>query len=210
MATEVEICNMAMARIGVSSFISSLNEATNEARVCKLFFEPMRDFALRDGLWNFARKQQALADAGAPPEQWAFKYILPDDCLKARFILMPGSPVLPGTYEVPGQTVFVTDTRVRYELGNDAGQKVLYTNQPEAVLVYTARVTDTTLFDPAFVSALSYLIASEIAMPLSVQPNVAKQARDAYQLTISTAAAHSMNEGYEGVPPESEFTTIRR
>jgi hypothetical protein len=210
MSSVVQICNMALARIGVSSFISNLNEATNEARICSLFYEPMRDFALRDGLWNFAKKQVLLADAGTPPEQWAYKYALPDDFLKARTILMPGTPVLPGTYEVPGQSIFITEQRVRYEIANEGGQKVLLTNQPKAMLVYTARVEDTTLYDPIFVSALSYLLASEIAMPLAVQPNVAKQARDAYMLTVSTAAAHSMNEAYEGQPPESEFTMIRR
>lgn len=210
MSSVVQICNMALARIGVSSFISSLSEATNEARMCSLFYEPMRDFALRDGLWNFARKQQALADAGTPPEQWAYKYALPDDFLKARFIWMPGTPVLPGTYEVPGQTIFVTEQRVRFEIANDGGQKVLYTNQPEAELVYTARVEDVTLYDPIFVSALAYLLASEIAMPLAVQPSLAKQALDAYRVTASMAAAHSMSEGYEGQQAESEFTTIRR
>lgn len=210
MASVVEICNMALARIGVSSFISNLNEPSNEARVCSLFYEPMRDFALRDGLWNFAKKQQQLADAGTPPEQWSFKYALPDDFLKARFIWMPGTPVLPGTYEVPGQTIFIQEQRVRFEIALSGGQKVLYCNQPEAELVYTARVEDTTLYDPIFVSALSYLLASEIAMPLSVQPNLAKAALDRYQLVASMASAHSMSEGYEGQPPESELTMIRR
>lgn len=210
MSSVVEICNMALARIGVSSFISNLNEPSNEARVCSLFYAPMRDFALRDGLWNFAKKQVGLADAGTPPTQWAFKYTLPDDFLKARQIWMPGMPVLPGTYEVPGQTVFVVDSRVRFEIALSGTQKVLLTNQPEAELIYTARVTDTTLYDPIFVSALSYLLASEIAMPLAVQPNIAKQARDAYVQVMSTAAAHSMNESYEGMPPESELTMIRR
>ena len=50
MATVVSICNMALARIGVSSFISNLNEASNEARVLNLFYEQMRDFALRERL----------------------------------------------------------------------------------------------------------------------------------------------------------------
>jgi hypothetical protein len=210
MSSVVQICNMALARVGVSSFISSLSEATNEARICSLFYEPMRDFALRDGLWNFAKKQQMLANAGTPPEQWAFKYALPDDFLKARFIWMPGTPVLPGTYEVPGQTIFIQEQRVRFEIAISGGQKVLYTNQPEAELVYTARIEDPTIYDPIFTSALAYLLASEIAMPLSVQPKMAETARKAYEQTVSMAAAHSMSEGYEGQPPESELTMIRR
>lgn len=197
MATVVSICNMALARIGVSSFISNLNEASNEARVLNLFYEQMRDFALRDHYWNFARRHVVLADAGTAPTNWAFKYTYPSDCLKARFIAVPG-------IRTPRN-----DQRIPFEIASEGSQRVIYTNQQQAELVYTARITDPTLFDPIFESALSYLIASEVAMPLTVKESVAKQARDAYERVKSQAAAHSANEGFEGVEPDSELLTVR-
>lgn len=197
MATVVSICNMALARIGVSSFISNLNEASNEARVLNLFYEQMRDFALRDHHWNFATRRVVLANAGTPPTNWAFKYTYPSDCLKARFIVHQG-------IRTPRN-----DQRIAFEIGSEGSQRVIYTDQPQAELVYTARITDPTLFDPIFESALSYLIASEVAMPLTVKESVAKQARDAYERVKSQAAAHSTNEGFEGVEPESSLITER-
>lgn len=197
MGTVVSICNMALARIGVSSFISNLNEASNEARVLNLFYEPMRDFALRDNPWNFATARVVLADAGTPPTNWGYKYTYPSDCLKARYIVPPG-------IRRPRN-----DQRIEFEVANSAGQRVILSNQPEAELVYTVRATDPTLFDPMFESALAYLLASEAAMPLSVKPDVAKAARDAYEKIKSLAAAQSMNESFEGVEPESELISVR-
>jgi hypothetical protein len=197
MSTVINICNMALARIGVSSYISSLTEASNEARNCSLFYEPMRDFVLRDHNWNFATKRVLLADAGTPASNWAYKYTYPSDCLKVRKIVSPG-------IRNPRN-----DQRVAFEVANDNGQRVIYTNQAQAELIYTVRVTDPTLFDPMFTSALAYILASEIAMPLSVQPAVADQARKAYTQSVSMAAAASQSESFEGPEPVSEMITVR-
>lgn len=197
MATVVSICNMALARIGVSSFISNLNEASNEARVLNLFYEQMRDFALRDHHWNFATRRVVLADAGTPPTNWGYKYTYPSDCLKARLIVQQG-------IRNPRN-----DQRIAFEIASEGSQRVIYTDQAQAELVYTMRVTDPTLYDPMFESALAYLLASEVAMPLTVKESVAKAARDAYERVKSQAATHSANEGFEGVEPESELVSAR-
>lgn len=197
MATVVSICNMALARIGVSSFISSLNEASNEARVLNLFYEQMRDFALRDHDWNFARRRVVLADAGTPPTNWAFKYTYPSDCLRARTIVRSGM-------RTPRN-----DQRVAFEVASEGSQRVIYTDQAQAELVYTARITDPTLYDPMFESALAFLIAAEVAMPLTVKESVANAARNGYERIKSLAAAQSSSEGFEGIEPESELIAAR-
>lgn len=197
MATVVSICNMALARIGVSSFISNLNEASNEARVLNLFYEQMRDFALRDNDWNFARRRVVLANAGTPPTNWAFKYTYPSDCIYARKILMAGM-------RNPRN-----DQRIPFEIASEGSQRVIYTDQAQAELVYTARITDPTLYDPMFESALAFLLAAEVAMPLTVKESVANAARNGYERVKSLAAAQSANEGFEGAEPESQLITER-
>jgi hypothetical protein len=196
-ASVISICNMALARIGVSSFISALTEPSNEARVCALFYEQMRDYALRDYPWNFANRRLALSEAGDAPTNWEYMYVYPSDCMKARAIVAPG-------LRAPR-----SDQRIPFETGYYEGQRVIYSNQAEAELIYTVRVEDPTLFDPMFASALAYLIASEIAMPLAVQPKVAEQARSAYTLVSSSAAASNLSEGTEQPAPDSEFIAIR-
>lgn len=197
MSTAVTICNIALARIGVSTFITSLSEASNEARVCSLFYEQTRDYVLRDFDWNFAEKRVVLADAGTPPAEWAYKYTYPSDCLRARYIA------------VPCMRTVRNDQRIEFKVANESGQKVIYTNQPAAELIYTYRVEDPTLFDSMFSSALSYKLASEIAMPLSVQADIGQAALKAYKDEVAVAAGHSMSESQEGPAPESEFVTVR-
>ena len=74
MASVINICNIALARIGNSRTINSLTEKTKEAYTCNLFYESMRDAVLADNDWNFAMSRVVLADLGDPAPGWLFRY----------------------------------------------------------------------------------------------------------------------------------------
>lgn len=196
-SSEVKICNMALGRVGVSIFIDALTEASQAATVCNLFYEPCRDRALVDGRFNFAKSRAVLADLGTPPTNWAYRYALPSDCLDAQRIVSPGSrnPLAKG--------------RIPFELAEEGGARVLYTDQAQAELVYTKRVTNPNLFTPQFESALAWLLASEVGMPLSAAPNLSNNALKMYLSEISAAQAASLNESQEDPEPDCEFITGR-
>lgn len=196
-SSEVAICNLGLGRIGISIFISSLSEASNEARVCSIFYEPCRDMVLQDFHWNFAGKRAVLANLGTPPTNWAYRYALPSDCLEARYLVVPGS-----RQPRSGQ-------RIAYEVSVEDDVKVLYTDQENAELVYTCRVTNPNLFSPLFIMALGWLIGAECAMPLSAAPGLGDAARRNYALTISAAGSSSLREAEPGPEPESEFISAR-
>jgi hypothetical protein len=196
-SSEVAICNLALGRIGISIFISSLTEVSNEARVCSVFYEPCRDMVLQDFPWNFASKHSALANLGTPPTNWLFRYQLPSDCLEARYIVLPGN-----RQPRSGQ-------RIAYEVSVENDVKVLYTDQENAELVYTTRVTNPNLFSPLFVMALGWLIGAEAAMPLTAAPRLGDAARRNYALAISAAGSASLREQEAGPEPDSEFITAR-
>jgi len=199
MASKVDICNMALMRIGVSTIIADINEGSQESNVCAQFFDATLDYILRDYPWNFAEVRVTLAQAaGDPPTNWAFKYAYPSDCLAAIAITIPGLRTPTASARVP--------FKVAYEPGVG---RVIYTDMGTAELVYRARVTDTTMWDPMFVSAFAYLLASEICLPLSVNPAISQQARQAYALVSSSAAARNMSEGAEGPEPPSELIATR-
>jgi hypothetical protein len=80
MASVINICNIALARIGNSRTINSLTEKTKEAYTCNLFYESMRDAVLADNDWNFAMSRVVLADLGDPAPGWLFRYQYPTDC----------------------------------------------------------------------------------------------------------------------------------
>jgi len=200
MATDkVQICNMALARIGVSQFIANLDtEKSNEAINCNLFYDQAVDFALRDFDWNFSRRIVALSlAAGDAAPNWTYKYSYPGDCLFAR-------AVVPLGLRFPR-----ADQRVPFEVASDGAQVVIYSDEPDAVLRYTARVQNPAFFDAQFVSAVAYLLGSEIAIPLSLKPDIAKNARDGYALTVSRAAANNLRESEPGQPPDPEIVAVR-
>jgi len=204
MASAVDICNMALMRCGSSAVIASLTEGSQEANLCNAFYAQCRDYVLRDYPWAFAQRQVPLAELAATageangfPADWGYKYSYPSDCLMAHEVYS-------------GIRNPRNDQRVPYKVMSDGVATAIYTDLEDAELVYTAKITDTTLFEPGFISALAYLLASEIALPLTVQPRVLEQLLYGYQQAVSAAAAMSMNEGRFSPEPECDFLAVRQ
>lgn len=204
MASVTDIYNMALMRCGSSAAISNPTEKTQEANLCNAFYAQCRDYVLRDFPWGFAQRQVALAELAATageangfPAGWGYKYSYPNDCLMVH-----------GIY--PGIRNPRTDQKVPYQIMSDGASTAIYTDQEAAELVYTAKVTDTTLFEPMFISALVFLLASEIALPLTVNPRVLEQLRAGYQQAVRDAAARSMNESQFSLTPDCELLAVRQ
>lgn len=170
---QVEICNMALMRIGHDRLISSLTEKSAEAGYARAFWDVVRRSVLRAHPWNFATKRVVLAMAGAGTGNWAYVYALPANCLRVLGVdLFDGGPRAP--FEIRG--------------------KDLFTNQAEASLVYIADVTDENLFDSLFVDAMAYRLAAEISGPLT--QDAQRQARlfEMYRLFVKEAQTGDATE----------------
>jgi len=206
MADLLQIYNLTLLRVGHSKRIPSLPSTSVEAELCDAVYNFCREFVLRDFPWRFAKQRAALvALEGTPPDNWLYQYAKPTDCLRARYIEMPGS-------RNPR-----TDDKINYEIANSAPITVgetttwvdaIYTDQPEATLVYTQDIADPARFDAHFVSSLAWLMGSELIGPLKGKPELQPQLYQLYQRTVRDAAAASMSEGRESTP-ESEFLGAR-
>lgn len=197
MASVVQICNMALTRIGQSQVINSIDEQSLAAELCSLHYEDARDAVLRDFDWPFAEARVYLADIGSPPMNWCYRYRYPTDCIKARRIAIPGN-------ENPR-----SDDRIPFKIIHAGGGRAIITNQPQAELVYTTKVEDTTYFDPLFVSALAWRLASEIAMGLQARPENYQAAQQQYLFAVGQAEAVALAEEQRMPLPESEFISVR-
>lgn len=197
MASVVQICNMALTRIGQNQFIDSIDEQSKAAELCALHYELCRDEVLQAFPWPFAEARVFLADIGSPAQTWQFRYRYPVDCLEARYISVPG-------IEKPR-----AEQRIPFKVVNAAGGRAILSNQEQAELVYTVRVEDTTYFPPMFVSALAWRLAAELAMGLQARPENYASALQNYQLTLSQAQALAFEESEEGPAPDSEFIQAR-
>jgi hypothetical protein len=212
--SEVSICNMALAHCGVTMFIESTSESSQQADLCNLFYAPTRDKVLQAFPWPFARKYTALQDLEDPPANWGFRYLYPADCLKLRNIINNGyMPFYPGFY--PGYYAdesVCLPVRVPYQIGlaADGSSRIIYTNIANAQAEYTVKVTDVTLFPQTFINALAWALAAELAIPLTTDMNRAQLAQTKYAATLLEAGADALNEGVDGPQPESDFIRARR
>lgn len=152
MASAVDISNTALSHLGADAVVTSLSppDGSVEAGHCARFLPIARQAALVTHNWNFARKRVALALLTNDSAEWAYKYQLPSDCLRARKILSLDDMDMP---ERNGAL---------FDIEGDA----IYTNQEIATLVYTTDVTDTTKYPPDFVQGLGMLLAGYLAGPL--------------------------------------------
>lgn len=183
--SSVAVCSLALTRLGGQP-IASLAESSKEAQLCRTFFDLSRDATLRDHPWNFATRRRALAqlasggtdgDAAIP---WSYIYAWPSDCLLARRIHNP---------------VSTTDAIPFEAATNSNGERVIYTDQATATLVYTALVIDLTLCDPLFIEALTWKLAAELALPLTQDRGLMQVATTMYQNAIAKARTIDANEG---------------
>lgn len=177
MPSEVDICNLALGNLGDDATVASLDppEGSAQADHCARFYPLARDLMLDAHRWGFSTRRASLALlSAAPPSAWLYAYALPGDALNLISVLAPDAPddnsaAMPvfSTYgcapiNQPGiytPQPFVTETAAD-------GTPVLYTNQANAVLRYTARVTDPSLFPPTFVQGLAMRLASMLAGPV--------------------------------------------
>lgn len=218
MASEVEICNLALSNIRAGS-INSLTESSLQAQQCNLKYSFLRDRCLAELPWVFNRKIEALAVLTTDVFNWAYAYQYPVNALKIHRLV--------GAYEqlsnvdadvvsrlLDSQLLPLKDLRnqVPYEVFNFSDNKVIGANEAELRVDYSAKITDPNLFSPDFIMALSHLLSSELAIPL-VGGELGRQLRSdslqIYKEYLSTAMANDLNDQYS-TPALSEFETIRR
>lgn len=209
MASVVEICNMALSRIGNSQRIDSLTERSIQAEQCSLFYEQTRDWVLRDKPWPFATKFVDLAEVAVNPDPaYPYSYAYPTDCLYARKIVNKAFPVSYWPFACPDISIPQLQA-VPFRIIQGESTRLIATSVSPAALEYTVRIEDPGLFDPIFVSALAYKLGVEIAPALAKDPSFADRMESAYQGVVAAAFAQSMNEGQGAQMPESIFITGR-
>lgn len=199
MTSVVSICNLALSNIGAKN-INDLAEASTEARACKQFYEITRDMMLQAYPWRFAGKTQSLAElTNDKPGAWGYAYQRPTDCLKVRWIRAQYSDAdlslqtlqeeIANPYEIEGETI--------------------YCSLSPAFLRYTFKLSDPTKYPPLFVEALSWHLAVRLAMPITRDPNIRKEAFQLAMAAAASAQASDANEVRETSDYDSQFVAGR-
>lgn len=152
MASEVEICNLALARLGDEATVASINppEGSAQAEHCQRFYPIARDVLLEMHDWSFATSRARLALlSGVDTWEWSYAYAEPANCLRIIAVL--------------DETGSATDDTQPFDRESIGASTAILTNQADAVARFTVRVTDPVRFPPLFTDSLAWLLASMMA-----------------------------------------------
>jgi hypothetical protein len=160
-SSEVDICNLALANIGETAKITSIDppDGSAQASLCARFYPIARDSLIEMGSWSFSIKRKSLTATTNTRTEWAYAYTVPSDASGILSLTMEGVLDDLAMNGVWSPQKFVIELL-------PSGDRILYTNVEDAQIRYIAKITDTTLFTNTFNVALSWHLASMLAGPL--------------------------------------------
>ena len=205
MATEVDICNLALAHLGDDATIATLSppEGSAQAEKAARFYPIARNTLLQMHTWNFAAKRGNLALTANTLDQWDYAYTAPADMMSPVAIISPTAQNDYATRMSAGDTPggITSNYAPTIVAGQYTPQQFavegtfIYTNQENAMLRYQAFITDPSLFSPLFVTTLSWHLASMLAGPVIKGDQGAAEAKRSTQMMSNylTSAKQSDN-----------------
>lgn len=197
-ADKTEIFNLALSEVGSRASVASPSEASREAEVCTLWFQPVVDLVLRAAPWPCATGVRRLGlikerDAAElwvstdPDPGWQYVYSAPSDMIRPRHL---------STFE-------------RFSVSVMGDKSAIMCNTYQAILTYTLRQDNLSIWDSGLKMAVALALGAHIAMPLTGKPTRAQRCADAANTMIEearTSAANSEETQYESMP---EWFTAR-
>jgi hypothetical protein len=149
---------------------------------------------------------------GIPPPPWSYEYIYPADCLRPIYVVpqfttgfTSGVPIT--TAVTGGAPAFWNGPPVRFkvivdQLGPDGkpsaqgvDQRVIVTNQEQAILAYVKQVTNPDVWDDLFRNALEHVLAARLVIALTGDKGLAQLELAEANQRIMIARQMDGNEG---------------
>jgi hypothetical protein len=223
-ASDVDICNLALSNLGDPAIVQSINPPDGSAQSshCSRFYPIARDSLLDQHAWSFCTTRSPLALAASNPTinalnpngVWAYAYAVPAGALQCLAVLSPqalddysagvpgysgGQGIGAGSYQ---PQPFATEA-------DASGNPIILTNVQNAILRYTVGITDTTKFTPQFIEALGYKLASMLAGALLKGQSSVQMAKAMLQLhKLAMAQAVSSDTSSRNIKPVQGATWI--
>lgn len=188
MASKVQICNMALARLGAYQIVS-LTEGTNEANLCNTLFDDVAERVMVQGSWTTTIKRVSLArTVNVPSFGYQYEYQLPVDprCLKVL-------------------NVNDNSARTDYRIEGDK----LLCDESTVSIRYIALLTNTSEYGPLLTEAVELLLASYLAYPLTGKSEMAERMKMEYNERMLNNLALDNQQGAKDILISDDLTWIR-
>ena len=172
--SQVYILNLALMGVGAAQ-ISSIEEASQEALVCKAQWGIAVASLLGMHEWSFAKKSASLAEDASFEmfdERYAYAYKIPTD-----FLRMTRGTTRPINYERRGD--------------------VLVSNESPFKIEYIYRIENPGVLPEYFVTALAAYISSQIALPLAKKGSRAVNYYQLFSIKLDMAKNEDAQQGKE-------------
>ncbi len=174
-SSKVDICNLALIRLGADT-ISSLEDENTRARLCNTLYEPLRRRRLRAHPWRFAIARAELAeDAETPEFGFAHQFPLPTGCLRVISIEDDSLP-----YQIEGRMLLTDASEVSIKYIRDINVADDFSEQD---------------FDDVFVGVLALDIAVELARHLTQSESVIEEIKQERSELLRDARSFDAQEG---------------
>lgn len=173
--TDTSICNSALVKVG-SKRITSLDDPSKEARICKEQYPKLRDEVQESHPWNFCLKR------AGPLSPLAETPIQVNDFVTQQF-------------ELPADTLRVLSIDAHpSDINWVVEDGKLLTDTDTIKLRYIGRVTNTSKFSATFAETLAWRIATDLAYNLVQNRALAESMFKAYERQLSLARAFDAQE----------------
>ena len=172
--SEVSICNQALLALGANP-ITSIDDDTVEAKLCKVNYDPIRDAVLERQNWTFAIAWLQLPAAVNPPlSEFANAFPLPADVVRVVFV-GDGYNYPDPMWQVQGNSIVTNATACKCQV--------------------VQIVDDPGKFSPLFVQAFVARLAAEMAIPLTNSRAMYETQMQVYNMKMKDAMS---SDGLQG------------
>lgn len=200
MATEVDICNLALSLLGEEANVVSVNpsDGSENAGLCNRWLPMAKRRLFEEADWSFAQRRAKLSELSNIDAQiYGAKkaYAFPSDGLRIIRLYELLQEPQDGDFSIDPedarrfvQEVSPSEWRVEYNPANS--NRMIITNVEKAVAHYTAYIDSVALYPAYFTEPLVVLLASYLVGPVKRQSTASTEATNLmkqYQAVLSTA-----------------------
>lgn len=177
-----DICNMALSIISRQR-INSLDEDSEEAKECKVYYDHTRRRLLKMFPWGFAKRTEKLALRTDTVPGWSYCYGYPSECISVLFVFDDDHA---DRREMERQDFYLTTIS-----GND---RVICSDTKDAWAEFTYDVKEPDMFSEEFTEALVRMMAANLAGPLAGNSDLMQVNAQLANQSISIAMQENMME----------------
>lgn len=194
----VSLWNLAIHSVGTRGRVAAENERSREAEICREWYPQVRDQVLSAAHWSSVRgvyQLPLLAERDLvldwqptdPEPPWIYAYGLPNDFLYPRHL----------------------DQFSTFQMTTYNNNRALVSNQPNAILLYTKRDVNVSVWEHGLYMAVMYALAAAIAEPMHGKAQRGAKAAAQANDMLMAARVNSANESQNTFDSVPDWFTAR-